>query len=72
MVRQGDGLPLIYKDYPGFIVDVTQCSDMIETLQSLGYQDIVAICDRGYISKENLASFDNAGIGFLLEGSSAF
>ena len=66
VVRQEDGLPLIYKDYPGSIVDVTQCSDMIETIQTLGYHDIVAICDRGYISKDNLVDFDNAGIGFLL------
>lgn len=66
VVRQEDGLPLIYKDYPGSIVDVTQCSDMIETIKDLGYHDIVAICDRGYISKDNLVDFDNAGIGFLL------
>ena len=66
VVRQEDGLPLIYRDYPGSIVDVTQCSDMIETIKALGYHDIVAICDRGYISKDNLTDFDNAGIGFLL------
>lgn len=66
MFRQEDGLPLIYKDYLGSIVDVTQCSDIIEMIQSLGYRDIIAICDRDCISKENLASFDSAGIGFLL------
>ena len=66
VVRQEDGLPLIYKDYPGSIVDVTQCSDMIETIRSLGYKDIIAICDRGYISKDNLIDFDDAGIGLLL------
>lgn len=66
VVRQEDGLPLIYKDYPGSIVDVTQCSDMVETIKSLGYRDIMVICDRGYISKDNLADFDNADIGFLL------
>ncbi len=43
-----------------------QCSDMIETMQALGYHDIVAICDRGYISKDNRVDYDNAGIGFLL------
>ena len=66
VVRQEDGLPLIYKDYPGSIVDVTQCSDMVDTIKALGYHDIVAICDRGYISKNNLVDFDDAGIGFLL------
>ena len=66
VVRQEDGMPLIYKDYPGSIVDVTQCSDMIENIKALGYQDIVAICDRGYISKDNLVEFDEAGVGFLL------
>ncbi len=66
VVRQEDGLPLIYKNYPGSIVDVTQCSDMVETIRSLGYRDIVVICDRGYVSKDNLADFEDAGIGFLL------
>lgn len=66
VVRQEDGLPLIYKDYPGSIVDVTQCSDMIGIIRSLGYRDIMAICDRGYVSKDNLIDFDDAGIGFLL------
>lgn len=66
VVRQEDGLPLVYKNYPGSIVDVTQCSDMIDTIQSMGYRDITVICDRGYISKDNLTEFDDAGIGFLL------
>ena len=66
VVRQEDGLPLLYANYPGSIVDVTQCSDMIETIQSLGYQDIIVVCDRGYISQDNLAMFDEAGIGFLM------
>lgn len=66
VVRQEDGLPLVYRDYPGSIVDVTQCSDMIDLIHSLGYQDIVAICDRGYISKDNILAFDEAGIGFLI------
>lgn len=66
VVRQEDGLPLIYKDYPGSIVDITEASDMIETIQSLGYQDITVICDRGYISQENMESFDKAGINFLM------
>jgi hypothetical protein len=66
VVRQEDGLPLIYKDYPGSIVDITQASDMIATINSLGYQDVTAICDRGYISTENIEAFDNAGIHFLM------
>lgn len=66
VVRQEDGLPLIYRDYPGSIVDVTQCSDMIDLIHELGYQDVVAICDRGYISRDNILAFDNAGVGFLM------
>ena len=66
VVRQEDGLPLIYKNYPGSIVDIVACSDMVELIQSLGYKDVIAICDRGYISKDNIQAFDEAGIGFLM------
>lgn len=31
-MRQEDGLLLICRDYPGSIVDVTQCSEMIDLI----------------------------------------
>ena len=66
VIRQKDGLPLVYRQYPGSIVDVVECSDMVELLRELGYTDIVAVCDRGYISGDNIHAFAEAGVGFLL------
>lgn len=66
VVRQEDGLPLLYKDYPGSIVDITAGSDMIAEIHKLGYHDITVICDRGYISEENIRIFDKNGLHFLL------
>lgn len=66
VVKQSDGVPLLYKSFPGSIVDITEASDMIQSINKLGYTEITAICDRGYISVENVRAFDAAGIDFLL------
>lgn len=66
VVKQSDGVPLLYKSFPGSIVDITEASDMIQIIKKLGYTEITAICDRGYISVENVRAFDAAGIDFLL------
>ena len=39
---------------------------MIEMIHSLGCRDVTVICDRGYISKDNVAAFDESGVKFLL------
>ena len=69
VVRQEDGLPLTFMEFPGSIVDIAEASEMIEELNcaSNGADvDITLICDRGYISEENVNLLDDAGIGFLL------
>lgn len=66
VVRQKDGLPLYYKSYPGSIVDVTECQDMIKNIKELGYHDAMVVCDKGYAYNVNMEAFDEAGIDFLM------
>ena len=66
VVRQEDGLPLLYKDYPGSITDVTEGSDMIDDIHALGYENITLVCDRGYISRENITLLDKNNLNFLI------
>ena len=66
IVRQRDGLPLFYKSYPGSIVDVTECKDMIKNITALGYHNAIVICDRGYAFNVIMQTFDEARIDFLM------
>ena len=66
VVRQEDGLPLLYKDYPGSITDVTEGSDMIADIYALGYENITLVCDRGYVSRENIMLLDKNNLNFLI------
>ena len=69
VVRQADGLPLTFMNFPGSVTDVTQAPEMIKFFSELGddvAKNITMICDRGYISERNVKDFDDAGIDFLL------
>ena len=71
VVRQDDGLPLTFMEFPGSIVDIAEAETMINFIKSINDQDdnrfkIIFVCDRGYISEKNLLSFYDAGIGFII------
>lgn len=81
VVRQRDGMPITFSEFPGSITDIKEAKDMIQFLQgifeaakaknttepqSLINLLITLVCDRAYISEDNVADLDNAGIGFLL------
>lgn len=77
VVRESDGLPVTFSDFPGSITDMKEAGEMIEFLNDLleienADKDdvmklvITLICDRGYISEDNVRSLDDAGIGFLM------
>lgn len=69
IVRQEDGLPLTFMEFPGSIVDIAEAKTMISFIRKIkGDNDIeiVLVCDRGYISEDNLISMKQMGIGFLL------
>lgn len=72
VVRQKDGLPVTFSQFPGSVNDIRQAPEMIEFFHKLLGDNcpeelrICLICDRGYISVENVLSLDNAGMDFLL------
>lgn len=66
VVRSKDGLPLVYDQFPGSVIDVRQCRKMIDTVKSLGYKNITFVCDRGYISEENIRIMLENGYSFVL------
>ena len=76
VVRQEDGLPVCFSEYPGSITDIKQAKDMIRFLGNImkdlypsGVPDEVRcmiVADRGYISADNVKELDGAGIDFLM------
>lgn len=66
VVRSKDGMPLLYEVYPGSIVDIKECRTMINTIKLMGYEKIVIVCDRGYISEENVREIKKEGYDFIL------
>ena len=70
VVRQRDGLPVTFTTFPGSVVDMAEASEMIgffgKLLDKETKVSITMICDRGYISEDNVLEMDNAKIGFLL------
>ena len=69
VVRQEDGLPFTFKEFPGSIVDMSEASEMINFLKDIceGIDiSITLVCDRGYISEDNVRLMDECGMSFLL------
>lgn len=69
VVRQQDGIPITYMQYPGSIVDVAEAERMIEYIgQFTSNKDvkITMVCDRGYISLDNIHTFRKMGLEYLL------
>lgn len=65
VVRSKDGLPLAYDTFPGSVIDIRQCRKMIGLIKNLGYKDITFVCDRGYISEENIRKIREEGYSFV-------
>lgn len=73
VVRQEDGMPVAYMQYPGSIVDIAEAEKMIEYIGKFNNDvKIVVVCDRGYISVDNVTAFDNQGLDYLLLVKSNF
>ncbi len=67
VVRQEDGMPVAYMQYPGSIVDIAEAGKMIEYIGKFNKDvKIVVVCDRGYISEDNVESFEKEGLDYLL------
>ena len=67
VVRQEDGMPVAYMQYPGSIVDIAEAEKMIEYLGQFNKDvKIVVVCDRGYLGEDNVKKFRSQGLEFLL------
>jgi len=67
VVRQADGMPVAYMQYPGSIVDIAEAEKMIQYIGKFNKDvKIVVVCDRGYISEDNVTSFNEQGLDYLL------
>ena len=70
VVRQRDGLPVTFTTFPGSVIDMAEASEMISFFGKLLEKEtnvsITMICDRGYISEDNVLEMDKASVGFLL------
>lgn len=72
VVRQKDGLPVTFTQFPGSVNDIRQAPEMIDFFHKLLGDKcpenlrICLICDRGYISVENVLTLDEANMDFLL------
>ena len=71
VIRQEDGMPLTYLHSPGSVTDIAQAQEMVRFIaetRKLTDVDVklCLICDRGYISVNNLKELDAADISYLM------
>ena len=59
-------VPLLYEEYPGSIVDVSQFTFLVDKVIDYGYHKVGFILDRGYFSKENIRCMDENGYSFIM------
>ena len=60
-------MPLIFSDFPGSIVDMHEAKQIIKFLSEISKKTpITVICDRGYISEENIDDMRENGISYIL------
>lgn len=58
--------PLLYEDYPGSIVDVSQLQYVLQKVHGYGYENIGFILDRGYFCKDNIQYMDTCKYDFVM------
>lgn len=65
-VSQTDTTPLYYDLFPGSIIDLTECVQLIDQLHVFGYQNVGLLFDRGYFSEPNVRELDAHGFEFIM------
>ena len=69
VIRQEDGLPLTFSEFPGSIVDIAEASEMLCFIKNISNKEdvyIALVCNCGYMSKDNIDAMDKAKVDFLL------
>jgi transposase len=59
-------VPLLYEEYPGSIVDVSQFTFLVDKVIDYGYKKVGFILDRGYFSRENIQYMDENYYSFIM------
>lgn len=65
-VKQSDSTPLCYDLFPGSIIDLTECEQLVDQMEAFGYRDIGLLFDRGYFSEANVKQLDALSYGFIM------
>lgn len=65
-ISQDDNTPLYYDLFPGSIIDLTECEQLIDQLDTFGYKGIGLLFDRGYFSEPNVRKLDELGYDFMM------
>lgn len=65
-VKQSDSTPLCYDLFPGSIIDLTECGQLVDRMEAFGYRDIGLLFDRGYFSEANVRRLDAIGYSFIM------
>lgn len=65
-LNQADSTPLHYDLFPGSIVDVTECEQLINQLLLYGYKNVGLLFDRGYFSEPNIRELDSLDFDFMM------
>ena len=65
-VKQTDSTPLYYDLFPGSIIDLTECEQLVEQMHIFGYKNVGLLFDRGYFSEANVRELDSCGLEFMM------
>lgn len=67
IIMRRDGLPIACEVWPGNTADVTRLSVIAEILKKrFGIGRVVVVCDRGMVSKKNLAQLTELGFQYII------
>ena len=61
-----DGLPFMYRTYPGSVADVSTLDNITDDLSSIGCKPIELIMDRGFFSYGNISDMVSRETGFTV------
>ena len=65
-VSQKDTTPLYYDLFPGSIIDLSECEQLIDQMHTFGYRNVGLLFDRGYFSESNVRELDSLGYDFMM------
>ena len=65
-MKQSDNTPLLYDLFPGSIIDLTECEQLVDQMHTYGYRNVGLLFDRGYFTSDNVIQLDDLGYSFMM------